>query len=274
MTRSAPRKAEWPAASIAEIGHVGSCEVRPPRFTRVMMCPSPFMIRGDVMHPTVYSSFREIVAALKPSGRVLEIGAVPDDAALLAMPELAQCERIGINLAPPARGNGFEIIQGNANAMPMFRDRSFDLVISNATLEHDPRFWLTCAEIRRVTKHGGIAIIGVPGFDSVADTTELGLPRPGGVDEEGWGVSTLTYRYHGAPCDYYRFTGRAIREVFLEGFANVSVRTIMIPPRIIGWGENRRQEETSSRGSVDRRLWRAVTRRFRQLGANACRCVG
>jgi SAM-dependent methyltransferase len=188
------------------------------------------------MHQTVYGSFREIVAALKPNGRVLEIGAVPDGTALLAMPELTHCERIGINLVPPGRGDGFDVIQGNGNAMPMFADNSFDLVLSNATLEHDPRFWLTCAEIRRVIKRGGHVIIGVPGFDPSADTIQLGLLTPGVVDETEWQFSTLTFRYHGEPFDYYRFTELAVREVFFEGFTNVSVRKVMIPPRIIGLG--------------------------------------
>lgn len=188
------------------------------------------------MHPTVYGTFRSIVAALNPRGRVLEVGALPDNRALLAMPELSHCQRIGINIAPPSRGDGFEVIQGNGNAMSMFADNSFDLVLSNATLEHDQRFWLTCAEIRRVTKIGGFAVIGVPAFDPSTDVVNLGIPRPDGIGAEAWNVCTLTFRYHGAPQDYWRFTERAVREIFFEGFASFSFRIIMIPPRIVGFG--------------------------------------
>jgi SAM-dependent methyltransferase len=188
------------------------------------------------MHPTVYSAFRTIVAELNPRGRVLEVGALPDKRALLAMPELSDCERIGINLAPPSRNDGFEVIQGNGNQMSMFADNSFDLVLSNATLEHDQRFWLTCAEIRRVTKIDGFAVIGVPAFDASTDVVNLGIPRPDGIDAEAWNVCTLTFRYHGAPFDYYRFTERAMREIFFEGFVDFSYRTIMVPPRMIGFG--------------------------------------
>jgi SAM-dependent methyltransferase len=188
------------------------------------------------MHPQVYETFRSIVAGLKCSGRVLEVGAHSDHRALLAMPELSGCERIGINLTPPARGHGFVVIQGSGNHMPMFADNSFDLVMSNATLEHDQRFWLTCAEIRRVTKQGGVAIIGVPGFDPPADVETLRIPKPNNIDEADWATSSLTFRYHGAPHDYYRFTQRAMREIFFEGFADISIRSVMIPPRIVGLG--------------------------------------
>lgn len=188
------------------------------------------------MHPIVYSTFRSIVAELTLYGSVLEVGALPDKTALLAMPELSQCRRIGINLAPPSRGDDFEVIQGNGNDMSMFADNTFDLVLSNATLEHDLRFWLTCAEIKRVTKVGGFAIIGVPGFDASTDVGKLGIPAPEGIDANAWRVCTLTFRYHGAPFDYYRFTERAVREIFFDGFVNFSCRTIMVPPRIIGFG--------------------------------------
>jgi len=188
------------------------------------------------MNPTVYSAFRSIVAGLTPCGRVLEVGALPDKRALLAMPELSHCQRIGINLAPPSRGDGFDVIQGNGNDMSMFADNSFDLVLSNATLEHDQRFWLTCAEIRRVTKIGGFAMIGVPAFGASTDVVNLGIPRPDGIDPEAWNVCTLTFRYHGAPFDYYRFTERAVREILFEGFGSFSCRIIMVPPRIIGFG--------------------------------------
>ena len=46
----------------------------------------------------------------------------------------------------------------------MFDDESFVLVMSNAVLEHDKHFWLTLAEMKRVTRPGGLMVIGVPGF--------------------------------------------------------------------------------------------------------------
>ena len=188
------------------------------------------------MHPIVYTSFRKIIASLRPAGRVLEIGAQPNRTALLAMTELTSLDRVGINLFPESEFEGFKILQGNANCMAMFDDCSFDMILSNAMLEHDQRFWLTCAEIRRVIKPGGIAVIGVPGFSRSSDLSTLKIDKPDGPSGPGWQDSTLTYRYHGFPHDYYRFSERAVRDVLLEGFSIASVTTIMIPPRIITTG--------------------------------------
>jgi ubiquinone/menaquinone biosynthesis C-methylase UbiE len=41
---------------------------------------------------------------------------------------------IGINLAPAAKTDRFEVVEGNSNHMPMFEDRSFDMVLCNAIL--------------------------------------------------------------------------------------------------------------------------------------------
>jgi hypothetical protein len=41
-------------------------------------------------------------------------------------------------------------------------DASFDLVISTSSLEHDPMFWLTFAEMARVVKPGGFVYISAP----------------------------------------------------------------------------------------------------------------
>ena len=76
-------------------------------------------------------------------------------------------------------------VTGNANRMDAFEDEMFDLVLSNATLEHDKHFWLSVAEMHRVLRPGGLLVIGVPGFIKDPDRDQ--------------GRSTLTYRVH------YRF---------------------------------------------------------------------
>ena len=48
--------------------------------------------------------------------------------------------------------------------------------------------------------------------------------------------ATITYQIHNAPGDYYRFSPQTFKEVFLEGLTDVEVRSIMLPPRIIGVG--------------------------------------
>lgn len=45
---------------------------------------------------------------------------------------------------------------------------------------------------------------------------------------------------HATPGDYYRFSPQAFREVFFKGTDDVEVRTIMLPPRIIGAGTKRK----------------------------------
>ncbi len=49
----------------------------------------------------------------------------------------------------------------NANDMSMFSGGSFDLVMSNAMLEHNPYFWKSIFEMNRVLASGGLLIIGV-----------------------------------------------------------------------------------------------------------------
>ena len=116
------------------------------------------------MHPIIYETFRSIIADLRPTGRILEIGAAANHDSLLTIDILRKQYRVGININPAVRYKGFDIIHGNANSMPMFQNGSFDCVLSNATIEHDPFFWKTCAEIRRVLRVDGLAIIGGPGF--------------------------------------------------------------------------------------------------------------
>jgi hypothetical protein len=41
---------------------------------------------------------------------------------------------------------------------------------------------------------------------------------------------------HNFPGDYYRFSEQAVREVFMDGLVDVSVKLVLTPPRIIAWG--------------------------------------
>lgn len=197
------------------------------------------------MHPVVFGEFERICTRLGIGGSVLEIGAVPAASSLLCLPALAGArEKIGINLDGPHRYRDFTIERGNANAMPGFADARFDAVLCNSVLEHDRRFWLTLAEIRRVTRPGGWIVIGTPGFRrGWSDRAQewlgrlpllgrmAGMPRLGALL-----TATLTLQVHDAPADYWRFSPQAFAEVFLEHLDEVEVRTLMQPPRIIGVG--------------------------------------
>jgi SAM-dependent methyltransferase len=189
------------------------------------------------MHATIYNEFRTIISQLKITGRVLEIGAVPEENTLLNMDLLRDRERVGVNIAPASCYHGFDILQADATDLSIFDSDRFDCVLSNATIEHEKHFWKICAEIRRVLRPGGVAIIGAPGYSQNSDTGQLDLSKPAGADPLAeWDFTTLVFRYHGAPKDYYRFSEDAFREVIFEGYRDVCIRTVMVPPRLIGNG--------------------------------------
>jgi SAM-dependent methyltransferase len=151
-------------------------------------------------------------------------------------------EKIGINLNGPHEFEDFKICKGNANRMDCFEDERFDVVLCNAMLEHDKQFWKTIAEIKRVTKPGGLIVIGTPGYTRFkAEKVKSVLGRIPVIRSFSSNQylnlcfnATITYQIHNAPGDYYRFSPQAFKEVFFEGIDDVEVRAIMLPPRIIG----------------------------------------
>jgi SAM-dependent methyltransferase len=195
------------------------------------------------MHPAVFDVFEEICRAREIRGAVLEIGATPDDSTLLNLPSLTgAAEKIGINKTGGSRFRDFTILEADANNMTGFPDQRFDAVLCNAVLEHDRFFWMTLAEIRRVVRVGGLVVIGAPGYRQLPFEPKLRrwlarLSRFSG-NPDGWPLqhSTLTLGVHNSPGDYYRFSEQTFREVFFEGMTDVVVRTVLVPPRIIGAG--------------------------------------
>jgi len=195
--------------------------------------------------PEVYQAFERILGGAGLSRSVLEVGAVPGTGNLLAMGCLkAIPEKIGLNLQEPVQGEGWEILQGDAHAMT-FKDNHFEAVFCNSTLEHDPAFWKTLSEMRRVAAPGGLLVIGVPGFSGMGlDSIFLKKSwmkkairiwsRWTGI--ESFDAGTLTLGEHLFPGDYYRFTEQAMREVLLAGLKDIQIQKIMNPPRLIGWG--------------------------------------
>lgn len=198
------------------------------------------------MHPFVYKKFGDLLTGQDLSGPVLEVGAVPNEMTLLNLPCLKNLkEKIGINLVGPFSYNDFVIHKCDANKMDLFPDNYFGLVLCNAMLEHDMYFWKTIAEIKRVTKPGGLVMIGTPGF--AKDKFQKFKDRFSKLTWykklnsiaafEFFMSSTLTFKVHGgAYGDFYRFSPAAYKEVFFKEFENVSIIKIMQPPRIIGYG--------------------------------------
>ena len=195
------------------------------------------------MHPHVYREFERICRERGAGGAVLEVGAVPSRESLLCLPALEGArERVGLSLDGPSRFAGFEILRGNANAMDALESGRFDAVLCNSVLEHDPFFWRTLAEMRRVARPGALIAIGVPGYARNPPRRLIERLRPlrrlplVGAWVEARLASTPTLVVHDFPGDYYRFSAQAMREVFLEGLEEVEVREVMRPPRVIGAG--------------------------------------
>lgn len=195
------------------------------------------------MHAREFEAFDRICRARGAGGDVLEIGATPDDSTLLCLPALARARsRVGVDLAGDAEHAGFRIVGANANDLGAgFADASFDTVLANSLLEHDPRFWLTLAEIRRVARPGALIVLGVPGYLSTAAdrrwTRAARIPLAGALVRRWAGTrlaTTGTLVVHNYPGDYYRFSVQAVREVLLDGLVAREVVTHMLPPRIIG----------------------------------------
>jgi SAM-dependent methyltransferase len=171
------------------------------------------------MHPIVYETFKTIL----DKGRwnsVLEVGTPSSvDESLLALPVLAGARRTGIDLSGPYTVGDVDVLQADVTKLP-FGGSSFDLVLCNSVLEHEPKFWLALDEMKRVLSPGGLLVIGVPAFSSTH--------QRGGV------ASTL--HYHAFPEDYYRFSPPAVQAVFLEGLVRTRTLEVMTPPRVVGWG--------------------------------------
>ncbi len=201
------------------------------------------------MSPKVKQRFHDIIrrSGIQPE-RALEVGGLMGEDSLLRFPELARAERYCLNLVELPSDGEVTAVTGNANDMRAFKDEWFDLVVCCSTLEHDKRFWLSVAEMKRVLRPGGLLVIGVPGYVKDAKRDQ--------------GRSTLTYRVHYS-FDYYRFSEQAVREVFFDGMERVRVRPMMTPPRLIGRGWKPRRPGYRARAA---RRVRGVRRRIAERG--------
>lgn len=196
------------------------------------------------MHPKQFRAFERICAERGAGGSVLEIGAVPADDTLLCLGSLGGATRkVGINLDGPSTFRDFRILKADANDLGCFRDGEFDTVLCNAVLEHDPRFWRSLEEMRRVTRAGGLIVIGVPGFVETRPARWLALMGRAPLVKslfrrrlEPVLVSTPVLGVHNCPSDFYRFSPRSVAEVLMGGLKDVRVFSHMRPPRIIGSG--------------------------------------
>ena len=190
------------------------------------------------VHPTIFAEFEEICARRGGGGDVLEIGAVPATDTLLMLPCLREARsRVGVNPEGPSRIDGITIVRARGNDLSRFADGSFDTVLCNSVLEHEPRFWEVLNEARRVLRPGGLLVIGVPGFVQGSLQSVLPAPCAPAPPLPAWvEASTPVLAHHEAPIDCYRFSTDAVTRVFMAGMRDVELRAAMMPPRIIASG--------------------------------------
>jgi ubiquinone/menaquinone biosynthesis C-methylase UbiE len=168
------------------------------------------------MVPQIRELFGTVVAQHHPRPRrVLEVGTWPITT-LLNLPGLEHAEeRVGVDLEHEHQGAGWSIVKANAHQLPKEWHQRFDLIMCNAMLEHDPQFWQTLGEVRRVAAVGALVIYGAPGFVE-------GVPE--------------TFAVHRHPVDCYRFGEDAVRHAwFAAGYKDIQHRAVLHPPRIVGW---------------------------------------
>jgi SAM-dependent methyltransferase len=172
---------------------------------------------------------------IAPVGKVLAVGDSAKKNGMLDLPyfraNIDKVDSVGINLDRNGCGQykHFEVEYGNAHDM-RWESESFDCVLSIMMLEHDPEFWLSLGEMKRVLRKNGSLIIAIPGFVNCGSSN---VTSPSFHAGNG----TIVYESHGDP-DCYRFSPHWFKYVVFKDFRDVSVMStkILQPPRIVGMG--------------------------------------
>jgi SAM-dependent methyltransferase len=111
-------------------------------------------------------------------------------------------------------GSGVDVIVNGHDLVKKFGLESFDIVTCFDTMEHDDKFWITIAQMKKVLKKGGWLIIGAPG---------------------------RACPLHDYPGDYWRFMPESFASL-LKGLGDVHTETEMQPSSelessIYGYGQ-------------------------------------
>jgi SAM-dependent methyltransferase len=141
---------------------------------------------------------RELTRCAKSyfSGRLLDIGCGTKPYKNL----LSSCVSAHVGLDRPQPFNPMAKIDlfGTACSLPV-KDKSFESVLSTASLEHLPEPEAALLECNRVLKQGGIAIFSVP----------------------------FMWHLHSEPWDYYRFSKFGLRHIFEKsGFEILEIKAL------------------------------------------------
>lgn len=116
-----------------------------------------------------------LIAGLPPGSRVLDLGA----GAGSFRAERSDLTIVRADLAiRAARGPG-SYVAADAARMP-FASQSFDLIVSNHSLEHFPELEASLAEVGRVVRAGGVLFVAVPDAATLTDRIYRWMGRGGG----------------------------------------------------------------------------------------------
>ena len=143
--------------------------------------------RGRGYHALVDELEASIVIPFLPGKRLLEVGCGTGLVLARLAPHAA--EAVGVDLSPGmlarARGRGLTVLEGSATALP-FADASFDVVCSFKVLAHVPQIEAALAEVARVLRPSGTAILEFYNRHSLRYVARLaaGARRIGGGHRE------------------------------------------------------------------------------------------
>jgi SAM-dependent methyltransferase len=170
----------------------------------------------------------ELIQGLPPGARVLDLGA-GRGSFRTARTDLV-IVRVDLEIAP--RTNTGECVAADAARLP-FAAGTFELIISNHSLEHMPELESTLREIGRIAKPGAALYVAVPDAGTLTDRIYRWLGRGGGHVNAFRAPQDAV-----APVE--RFTGlrhRATRTLFSSlSFLNAHNFTAPPPRRIIFFG--------------------------------------
>ena len=117
----------------------------------------------------------ELLTQLSSGARVLDLGARGGSFVC----ERADVKVVRLDLDAPAARRGGEYVRGDAALLP-FRDRSFDLIVSNHSLEHFVEYEACLREIGRVAAKGATLYVAVPDAGTLTDKIYRWIGKGGG----------------------------------------------------------------------------------------------
>lgn len=116
-----------------------------------------------------------LVRNLPPGSRVLDLGAGPGS----FRTDRSDLSIVCLDLAIPWAPGPGSYVAADAARMP-FASRSFDLVVSNHSLEHFPELEEAVREIGRVIRPDGVLYVAVPDAGTLSDRIYRWMGRGGG----------------------------------------------------------------------------------------------